>query len=350
MNKNGGTDMTRRALITGISGQDGAYLSKLLLEKGYEVIGAQRRGASSSTWRLEELGILGRIELVPLEMLEYSNVLRTIEKVAPDEIYNLAAQSFVALSFEQPLYTAEVGAMGVLRLLEAVRTVNPDIRIYQASTSEMFGLAQEVPQTERTPFYPRSPYGVAKLYAHWMVVNYRESYGMYAASGILFNHESPLRGQEFVTRKITTSLAKIHHGQQDVLELGNLDAKRDWGFAGDYVDGMWRMLQRDQADDFVLATGVTQSVRSFVERAAALAGFDLEWQGEAKETRGIDRGTGRAIIRVNPEFYRPAEVDILQGDASKARDQLGWTPSVDLSELAEMMMTADLERVANGNL
>lgn len=342
--------MARRALVTGISGQDGAYLSKLLLDKGYEVAGAQRRGASSSTWRLEELGVLERIELVPIEMLEYSNIQRLIEKVEPDEIYNLAAQSFVALAFEQPLYTADVDAMGVLRLLEAVRMVNPSIRIYQASTSEMFGLVQETPQNERTPFYPRSPYGVAKLYAHWMVVNYRESYGMHAASGILFNHESPLRGREFVTRKITTSLAKIHHGKQDVLELGNMDAMRDWGFAGDYVEGMWRMLQQDQADDYVLATGETCSVRSFVESAAALAGFDIEWRGEAEQTQGVDRKTGREIVRVNPEFYRPAEVDILTGDSSKAREKLGWEPKVRLEELVEMMMTADLERVAKDNL
>jgi GDPmannose 4,6-dehydratase len=339
--------MSKRALVTGISGQDGAYLSKLLLEKGYEVFGAQRRGASSSTWRLEELGTLDQIELVPLEMLEYSNILRTVEQVRPDEIYNLAAQSFVTLAFEQPLYTAEVDALGVVRLLEAVRTVNPGIRLYQASTSEMFGQVQETPQTERTPFYPRSPYGVAKLYAHWMVVNYRESYGMRVTSGILFNHESPLRGEEFVTRKITLALAKIRHDQQDLLELGNLDAKRDWGFAGDYVEGMWRMLQQDRADDFVLATGQTHTVRSFLERAAAIAGFDIEWRGEAENTEGLDRKTGRTIVRVNPAFYRPAEVDILLGDASKARDQLGWMPRVDLEELAGMMMEADLQRVAS---
>jgi GDPmannose 4,6-dehydratase len=322
--------MSKRALVTGISGQDGAYLSKLLLEKGYEVFGAQRRGASSSTWRLEELGILDQIELVPLEMLEYSNILRTVEQVRPDEIYNLAAQSFVTLAFEQPLYTAEVDALGVVRLLEAVRTVNPGIRLYQASTSEMFGQVQETPQTERTPFYPRSPYGVAKLYAHWMVVNYRESYGMRVTSGILFNHESPLRGEEFVTRKITLALAKIRHDQQDLLELGNLDAKRDWGFAGDYVEGMWRMLQQDRADDFVLATGQTHTVRSFLERAAAIAGFGIEWRGEAENTEGLDRKTGRTIVRVNPAFY-----------------QLGWMPRVDLEELAGMMMEADLQRVAS---
>jgi GDPmannose 4,6-dehydratase len=338
--------MSKRALITGISGQDGAYLSKLLLQKGYEVFGAQRRGASSSTWRLEELGVLGQIELVPFEMLEYSNILRTIEKVRPDEIYNLAAQSFVAIAFEQPLYTAEVNAMGAARLLEVVRTVNPKIRVYQASTSEMFGQVQETPQTERTPFYPRSPYGVAKLYAHWMTVNYRESYGMHVASGILFNHESPMRGEEFVTRKITLALAKIRNCQQELLELGNLDAKRDWGFAGDYVAGMWRMLQQDRADDFVLATGQTHTVRSFVERAAEVAGFDIEWQGAAENTQGVDRKTGRTIVRVNPAFYRPAEVEILCGDASKARDQLGWLPRVGLDELAGMMMEADLERVA----
>ncbi len=342
--------MTRRALITGISGQDGAYLSKLLLEKGYKVAGAQRRGATSNTWRLKELGVFDQIELTPIEMLEYSNILKTIETFKPDEIYNLAAQSFVAISFEQPLYTAEVGAMGVTRLLEAVRTVNPKIRVYQASTSEMFGMVQETPQTERTPFYPRSPYGIAKLYAHWMMVNYRESYGMHTTSGILFNHESPLRGEEFVTRKITISLSKIHHGQQDVLELGNLDAQRDWGFAGDYVKGMWLMLQQEQADDFILATGKTHSIRRFVELAAATIGFDLEWEGEAERTRGIDRKTGRLIVRVNPEFYRPAEVDFLLGNPSKAREKLGWEPSVGFEELVEKMMKADLDRVEKGRL
>ncbi len=338
--------MTRRALITGISGQDGAYLSQLLLDRGYHVIGARRGSASGSLWRLEELGVAGEVEIVSLDLLEYSNIVSVIERTRPDEIYNLAAQSFVALSFEQPLNTSDVDGLGVTRLLEAVRTVDPKIRFYQASTSEMFGLVQETPQSERTPFYPRIPYGAAKLYAHWMVVIYRESYGLHASSGILFNHESPLRGEEFVTRKITTSLACIRHGRQDVLELGNLDAQRDWGFAGDYVEGMWLMLQQDQPDNYVLATGCTNTVRTFVERAGAVAGFDICWQGQDRNATGVDRKSGRTIIRVNPMYYRPAEVNILLGNATKARKTLGWQAKTTLDQLAVMMMEADLERVA----
>ncbi|MFQ5773865.1 MAG: GDP-mannose 4,6-dehydratase [Kiloniellaceae bacterium] len=338
--------MPRRALITGISGQDGAYLSQLLLDRGYDVVGARRRSASGSLWRLEELGVLDDIEMIPIDLLEFSNILHVIEKSAPDEIYNLAAQSFVAVSFEQPLYTGDVDGMGVTRLLEAIRTVDPKIRLYQASTSEMFGLVQEMPQAERTPFYPRSPYGAAKLYAHWMVVNYRESYAMHASSGILFNHESPLRGEEFLTRKVTASLARIRHGMQDVLELGNLDAARDWGFAGDYVEGMWLMLQQDKPDDYVLATGRTVTIREFVEKAGAVAGFDIAWEGEGMHSVGVDRKTGRAIVRVNPAFYRPAEVDILLGNPQKAREKLGWRPRTTLEDLAAMMMVADLERAA----
>ncbi|MER3444308.1 MAG: GDP-mannose 4,6-dehydratase [Meiothermus sp.] len=341
--------MAKRALITGITGQDGAYLSRLLLEKGYEVYGTYRRSASVNLWRLEELGVAGDVRLVAFDLLEYSNIRRVLEKVRPDELYNLAAQSFVALSFEQPLYTADVDALGVGRILESIREVDPGIRFYQASTSEMFGKVQETPQTERTPFYPRSPYGVAKLYAHWITVNYRESYGMHASSGILFNHESPLRGQEFVTRKITSSLARIKYGQQEVLELGNLDAQRDWGFAGDYVEGMWRMLQQPEADDYVLATGVTARVRTFVEHAAEAAGFRITWEGEGLEEVGRDQD-GRVIVRVNPEFHRPAEVDLLLGDPAKARARLGWEPRVDLAGLVHMMVEKDLERVANGKL
>lgn len=341
--------MAKRALITGITGQDGAYLSKLLLEKGYEVWGAYRRSASVNLWRLEELGIAQEVRLVALDLLEYSNVRRTLEKVQPDELYNLAAQSFVALSFEQPLYTADVDALGVGRLLESIREVNPEVRFYQASTSEMFGKVRETPQNERTPFYPRSPYGVAKLYGHWITVNYRESYGIHASSGILFNHESPLRGQEFVTRKITSSLARIRYGQQEVLELGNLEAMRDWGFAGDYVEGMWRMLQQPEADDYVLATGVTTKVRTFVEHAARAAGFEISWEGEGLGEVGRDQD-GRVIVRVNPEYHRPAEVDLLLGDPAKARARLGWEPRVDLEGLVHMMVEKDLERVANGKL
>lgn len=342
--------MPKRALITGITGQDGAYLARLLLEKNYQVYGAYRRTASTNLWRLEELGLTNQIKLVPLDLLEFSNIIRTLEKTQPDEVYNLAAQSFVALSFEQPIYTGDVDALGVARLLEAIRTVNPKIRFYQASTSEMFGKVQAIPQTESTPFYPRSPYGVAKLYAHWLSVNYRESYGMFTTSGILFNHESPLRGLDFVTRKITASMARMRHKQQEVLELGNLDAQRDWGFAGDYVEGMWRMLQQPEGDDYVLATGVTHSVRSFVEWAAAAAGFDLEWKGKAEKTKGIDRKTGKTIVRVNPEFYRPAEVDLLVGSPKKAKDKLGWKPKVSVAKLVEMMVKADLKRAAKGKL
>lgn len=336
----------RRALITGITGQDGAYLARLLLDKGYKVIGAQRREAAFSTWRLEELGILDDIEIAPLELLEFSNVLRLVETAEPDEIYNLAAQSFVKPSFEQPIYTGEVNGLGAARLLEAVRCVNPKIKFYQASTSEMFGLVQETPQKETTPFYPRSPYATAKLWAHWMTVGYRESHGIHAVSGILFNHESPLRGEEFVTRKITKALARINCGRQQALGLGNLYAKRDWGFAGDYVRGMWLMLQQSKPEDFVLATGKTHSIKDFVVCAAAAAGFNIEWRGEGRETKGYNRKTGALVVYVDPAFYRPTEVDLLLGDASKAWARLGWEPTVDLKQLAAMMVDADMRREA----
>ena len=339
-----------RALITGISGQDAAYLAKFLLSKGYEVVGAQRRTSTPGNWRLLEWGILDQIEIVPIELLEFSNILRLVQRVEPDELYNLAAQSFVAPSFEQPIYTSDVNGLGVARLLEAVRTVNPAIRFYQASTSEMFGKVRETPQNELTPFYPRSPYAAAKLYAHCMVVNYRESHGIHATSGIGFNHESPLRGLEFVTRKITYGLARIRHEQQDVLSLGNLNAKRDWGYAADYVEGMWLMLQQPEASDYVLATGRTYSIRDFIGFAAPAAGFDIDWKGEGEDTRGIDRRTGRTIIRVDPAFYRPAEVDLLLGNARKARLTLGWEPKVDIKGLATMMMEADLARVSNSRI
>jgi GDPmannose 4,6-dehydratase len=340
--------MSPRALVTGITGQDGAYLARLLLEGGYEVYGAHRRSATLNLWRLEELGIEREVRLVPLDLIEFTNVLRTIEKVAPDELYNLAAQSFVGLSFEQPIYTADVDGIGPLRLLEALRTVRPECRFYQASTSEMFGKVQTMPQDERTPFYPRSPYGVAKLAAHWATINYRESWGVFACSGILFNHESPLRGSEFVTRKITTSLARIKHGKQDVLELGNLDSRRDWGFAGDYVEAMHLMLRRASPEDFVIATGETHSVAEFVERAVELCGWKPAFEGEGESRRCVDRSSGRVLVRVNPEFYRPAEVEVLLGDASKAREALGWTPRVSFPELVESMVRADLDRVAAG--
>jgi len=342
--------MTKRALITGVTGQDGAYLAKLLLEKGYEVFGAYRRSASINTWRLEELGVADQVRLEPFDLVEFSNVLRTIDRVRPTEIYNLAAQSFVGTSFEQPLYTSDVDALGVTRVLECIRTVDKNIRFYQASTSEMFGKVRETPQRESTPFYPRSPYGVAKLYAHFMTVNYRESYGIHASSGILFNHESPLRGVEFVTRKITATLAQIKLGQAEVLELGNLSAKRDWGFAGDYVEGMHRMVVADQPGDYVLATGETHTVRDFVSHAATVAGFDLRFEGEGEAERGVDSKSGKTIVRVNPRFFRPAEVELLLGDAAKAREELGWSPTMKLPQLVTSMMQSDLARARDGKL
>lgn len=342
--------MTKSALITGISGQDGAYLARLLVDKGYKVYGAQRRGAGMSTGRLAELDVLDSIELVPIELLEYSNLRRVIDETQPDEIYNLAAQSFVGTSFDQPIYTGDVDGMGVLRLLEVIRELGAKTKFYQASTSEMFGKVQETPQRETTPFYPRSPYAAAKLYAHWCLVNYRESYNMFASSGILFNHESPLRGSEFVTRKVTLALAKIALGQQDRLSVGNVDAARDWGFAGDYVDGMWRMLQAPEADDFVLATGHTTKVRDFITAAATAMGFDLDWTGEGVETIATDKKTGKIIVDIDPQFFRPAEVELLLGDATKAKEKLGWEPTVDLEGLTAMMVKADYDRVKSGNV
>ena len=338
--------MNKKALITGIRGQDGAYLAKFLLEKGYEVWGADRRSGDSSNWRLKELGIEKEVKIIYMDLMELTNIMRVIEKVQPDEVYNLAAQSFVGVSFEQPILTAEIDAMGVLRLLEAIRTLKPDTKFYQASTSEMFGKVQEIPQTEKTPFYPRSPYGVAKLFGHWITVNYRESFNIFACSGILFNHESPLRGVEFVTRKIPYSLARIKYRLQDKLVLGNLDAKRDWGYAKEYVEGMWLMLQQEKADDYVLATGETHTVKEFVEKAAQIAGFDIEWEGEGVNTKGIDKKTGKVIVEVSPEFYRPAEVDILIGNPQKAREKLGWEPKTKFEDLANIMMEADLKRVS----
>jgi GDPmannose 4,6-dehydratase len=340
--------MAKTALLTGISGQDGAYLARSLLGRGYRVVGAYRRTSAPPTGRLDELGIAKDVELVDMELLEASNIRKVLGKLMPDEIYNLAAQSFVGLSFDLPLYTCDVDAMGVLRLLEAVREVCPGARFYQASTSEMFGKVQEVPQRETTPFHPRSPYGVAKLFAHWSVVNYREAYGLYACSGILFNHESPLRGLEFVTRKVTHGLARVAQGLQDTLYVGNLEAKRDWGFAGEYVEGMWRMLQQDAPDDYVLATGRTTTVRDFISGAAAALGFELEWSGEDQATTGIDRKTGRTIIAVDPDLYRPAEVELLLGDPSKAKAKLGWEAKTTLDELIQMMVRADYDRVKSG--
>lgn len=340
----------KSALVTGITGQDGAYLARLLLDKGYRVFGAFRRSSSVNFWRIEELGIAGcpELRLVEFDLGDLGSAVRLLESSEATEVYNLAAQSFVGVSFDQPHVTGQITGLGALNLLEAIRLVDSRIRFYQASTSEMFGKVQAVPQSEDTPFYPRSPYGVAKLYAHWMTVNYRESYGIFGASGILFNHESPLRGREFVTRKITDSIAKIKLGALDVLELGNLEAKRDWGFASEYVDGMWRMLQADEPDTFVLATNRTETVRDFVTMAAKAAGIALEWAGEGEEERGVDTTSGRTLVRVNPRFYRPAEVDLLIGDPAKAKANLGWEAKTTLEELCTMMVEADLRRNAAG--
>ena len=341
---------TRSAIITGITGQDGAYLTQLLLDKGYKVYGTYRRTSSVNFWRLEEVGVANHpnLELVEHDLTDLSASIRLLQKAEPSEVYNLAAQSFVGVSFDQPLTTAEITGLGVVNLLEAIRIVNPKIRFYQASTSEMFGKVQQVPQTEETDFYPRSPYGAAKLYAHWMTINYRESYGIFGSSGILFNHESPLRGKEFVTRKITDAVARISLGVQDVLELGNMDAKRDWGFAKEYVEGMWRMLQADEPDTFVLATNRTETVRDFVSMAFKAVDINLEWKGSADTEQGIDAKTGKTVIQVNPKFYRPAEVELLIGDPQKAKRVLGWEAKTTLEQLCQLMVNADLERVKSG--
>lgn len=334
------------AVVTGITGQDGAYLTQLLLEKGYAVFGTYRRTSSVNFWRLDELGITNHpnLKLVEYDLTDLSSTIRLLEKAQPDEVYNLAAQSFVGVSFEQPLTTAEITGVGALNLLEAIRTVDTSIRFYQASTSEMFGKVQAIPQSEDTPFYPRSPYGVAKLFAHWSTINYRESYGIFGASGILFNHESPLRGKEFVTRKITDAVAKIKLGRQEVLELGNLDAKRDWGYAAEYVEGMWRMLQAETADTFVLATGRTVTVRDFVQLACKAADIDLQFEGSGESETGVDAESGRTLVRINPQFYRPAEVELLIGDAEKASSVLGWQAKTSLEALCAMMVEADMRR------
>lgn len=342
----------KKALITGVTGQDGAYLSKLLLSKNYIVYGGIRRLSSQNLWRLKELNLLEQknFNLIDFDLTDPFNVLRSIETTEVDEIYNLAAQSFVGVSFSQPFFTANATGLGALNILEAIRTVNPNIRFYQASTSEMFGKVQAIPQNETTPFYPRSPYGVAKLYAHWMTVNYRESFNIFASSGILFNHESPLRGLEFVTRKITHAAAAIKLKKQDKLMLGNLDAKRDWGFAGDYVEGMWRMLQVDNPDTFVLATNVTTSVRDFAREAFRQVGYDIEFTGHGINEVGRDARTGKVLIQVDPRYFRPAEVDLLLGDYRKAREQLGWTPKMKLDELCKTMVDADIQRISKGQM
>lgn len=341
---------SRTAVVTGVTGQDGAYLARALLEKGYAVYGTFRRTSSVNFWRIEELGIRQHpnFHLVEYDLTDAGASLNLISRTQPDEVYNLAAQSFVAVSFEQPTTTAHITGLGALNLLEAIRILHPKARFYQASTSEMFGHVQEIPQNEKTPFYPRSPYGVAKLFAHWMTVNYRESYGLYGVSGILFNHESPLRGLEFVTRKITDGVAKIKLGKLECLDLGNLDARRDWGYAEDYVEGMHRMLQAAEPDTYVLATGRTETVRDFASMAFKGAGIAIEWCGKGLEETGVDAATGKTVVRINAKFYRPAEVDLLIGDASKAKDILGWQAKTSLEELCRMMVEADLRRHRSG--
>lgn len=342
--------LIKTAIITGITGQDGAYLAELLLQKGYTVYGTYRRTSSVNFWRIDELGIRSdpNLHLVEYDLTDLSSSIRLLETTGATEVYNLAAQSFVGVSFDQPLTTANITGLGAVHLLEAIRIVNPKVRFYQASTSEMFGKVQAVPQKEDTPFYPRSPYGVAKLYAHWMTINYRESYDIFGCSGILFNHESPLRGREFVTRKITDSVAKIKLGQLDCMELGNIDAKRDWGYAKEYVDGMWRMLQADEPDSFVLATNRTETVRDFVTMAFRAAEIDIAFSGAAENEYAVDMASGKTVMRINPKFYRPAEVELLIGDPQKAKDVLGWEAATDLEELCRLMVEADLRRNNNG--
>jgi GDPmannose 4,6-dehydratase len=341
--------MSRKiALVTGITGQDGSYLAEVLLDKGYDVHGIARRTSLFNRARVEDrvrqANAEGEVyELHYGDMGDSSSINRILAEVRPSELYNLAAQSHVGVSFDQPEYTSDVDATGVLRFLEGIRSLKLDTRFYQASTSELYGKVREIPQSETTPFHPRSPYGVAKLYGYWIVRNYRESYGMHASNGILFNHESPRRGENFVTRKVTLGLARIKAGLQPTISMGNIDAKRDWGYAKDYVEMMWMMLQQDEPDDFVVATGETHTVREFIECASRVAGFDIRWEGEGVEEVGRDANTGDVVVDINPKFYRPAEVEILRGDPTKAREVLGWSPKVKFAELVEMMMKADLE-------
>lgn len=339
----------KKALITGIRGQDGAYLAKFLLGKGYDVYGADRRSGDSGFWRLKELGIEKEVKVIYMDLLELTNIMRVIEKIKPDEIYNLAAQSFVYASFEQPILTADIDALGVLRLLESIRTIKPDAKFYQASSSEIFGNIKSDFQNEETPTNPRSPYGVSKVFGHLITINYRESYSMFACSGILFNHESPLRGLEFVTRKITNGIARLKYGLQDKIVLGNLDSKRDWGYAPEYVEAMWLMLQQKAPDSYVIATGEMHSIREFVESACKYAGIDIAWKGRGIEEKGIDSKTGKLIVEVSPEFFRPADVNTLKGDFSNAKKKLGWQPKTKFKELAMIMMEADIKRVARFN-
>jgi len=339
-------DIQKKAMISGITGQDGGYLAKFLLEKNYRVLGLYRRGATDTFSKLKEHGIFDKIELYDFDLLEFSNICRLLKKFQPDEFYNLAAQSFVSASWEEPIYTVQADGIGVLYILEAIREFSPKTKLYQASTSEMFGKVHEIPQTETTPFYPRSPYGVAKLMAHWMCINYSESFNIFACSGILFNHESPMRGKEFVTRKITVHFAQLLDGKiNEPLELGNLNSKRDWGFAGDYVEMMWKMLQQKEPDTYVIATGETRSIREFVEEAGKHCGWELKWEGSEENEIGINIKTGKTIVKVNPKFYRPAEVEILIGNPNKAKNILNWNAKVNFNELCKMMMLSDIERI-----
>lgn len=335
--------MKKSALITGITGQDGSYLAELLLEKGYEVYGIMRRKSIVDYGNVEH--IKEKIKFIYADMTDLISLINAMKISQADEVYNLAAQSFVATSWEQPLATAEIDAIGVTNMLEAIRNIKPECRFYQASTSEMFGLVQEIPQRETTPFYPRSPYGVAKLYGHWITKNYRESYDMYACSGILFNHESERRGKEFVTRKITDAVARIKQGVQDHLELGNMDSKRDWGHSKDYVMAMWLMLQQEKADDYVIATNETRTVREFVEKSFSHVDIDIVWQGEGINEIGIDKATNKTVVKINPKFFRPAEVDILLGNPEKAEKELKWKREISFEQLVERMVKNDMELV-----
>lgn len=338
------TPIKKTALITGITGQDGYYLASFLLEKGYTVFGMQRRTASNTNTNIESLvkKYPGKLILRYGDITDSAVLTKLISDTKPDEVYNLAAQSNVHVSFENPVYTSEVDAVGTLRLLEAIRLFNPNIKFYQASTSELYGKAHEIPQTEKTPFHPRSPYGVSKLFSYWAVVNYREAYGMFACNGILFNHESPIRGEQFVTRKITKSIARILRGEQERISLGNLDSSRDWGYAGDYVKAMWLILQQKEPEDYVIATGKTRTIREFVEVAFKEVGINIEWEGEGLNEIGKDSHSGRILVDVNPDYYRPAEVDLLIGNPTKAKDKLGWEAQTDFSSLVKIMVEADL--------
>ncbi len=337
-------NVTKTAFITGVTGQDGAYLSEFLLNKGYKVYGGYRRTSSPNFWRLEELNVKDQIELIEVDILDTGNLIRVFEKTKPDEVYNLAAQSFVAVSFEKPILTGETTALGVTRVLEAIRIVNPKMKFYQASSSEMYGNVQETPQTEKTIFYPRSPYATAKLYGHWLTINYRECYDIFACSGILFNHESPLRGIEFVTRKISDAVARIKTGKQEYFEIGNMDAKRDWGYAKEFVEGMWMMLQQKEPGDYVLSTNETHSVREFIENAFGYVDINLQWKGEGVDEIGLNADSGKTLVKINSKFFRPGEVDLLIGDYSLAKKTFGWDPKVKFKELVEIMVQRDLER------